>query len=74
MRLLPALEMALVVILVALIARDLGRLRRAQVIAAITAALSGYLGAAAHLDTTTDPDLLALGHRPVGRGELARRC
>ena len=57
-RLLPALEMAIVVILVALIARDLGGSRRAQVLAAITAALSGYLGAG-HLDTTTEPDLLA---------------
>ena len=57
-RLLPALEMTLVVILVALIARDLGGTRRAQVLAAITAALSGYLGAG-HLDTTTEPDLLA---------------
>ena len=57
-RILPALEMGLVVILVALIARDLGGSRRAQVLAAITAALSGYLGAG-HLDTTTEPDLLA---------------
>jgi hypothetical protein len=57
-RLLPALEMGLIVILVALIARDLGGTRRSQVLAAITAALSGYLGAG-HLDTTTDPDLLA---------------
>jgi 4-amino-4-deoxy-L-arabinose transferase-like glycosyltransferase len=57
-RLLPALEMALVVILVALITRDLGGSPRAQVLAAVTAALSGYLGAG-HLDTTTDPDLLA---------------
>jgi hypothetical protein len=57
-RLLPALEMAFVVILVALIARDLGGSRRAQVLGAITAALSGYLGAG-HLDTTTEPDLLA---------------
>jgi 4-amino-4-deoxy-L-arabinose transferase-like glycosyltransferase len=57
-RLLPALEMALVVLLVALIARDLGGSRRAQVLAAVTAALSGYLGAG-HLDTTTEPDLLA---------------
>ena len=56
-RLLPALEMALVVILIALIARDLGGSRRAQILAAITAALSGYLGAG-HLDTTTEPDLL----------------
>jgi hypothetical protein len=37
-RLLPALEMGLVVILIALIARDLGGSRRAQVLAAITAA------------------------------------
>ena len=57
-RVLPALEMALIVVLIALIARDLGGSRRAQVLAAITAALSGYLGAG-HLDTTTEPDLLA---------------
>ena len=57
-RVLPAVEMALIVILIALIARDLGGSRRAQVLAAITAALSGYLGAG-HLDTTTEPDLLA---------------
>jgi hypothetical protein len=57
-RVLPALEMALVVVLVALIARDLGGSRRAQVLAAATAALSGYLGAG-HLDTTTELDLLA---------------
>ena len=57
-RLLPTLEMALIVVLVALIARDLGGSRRAQVLAAVTAAVSGYLGAG-HLDTTTDPDLLA---------------
>ncbi len=56
-RVLPALEMALVVVLVALMARDLGGSRRAQVLAAVTAALSGYLGAG-HLDTTTEPDLL----------------
>ncbi len=57
-RLLPALEMGLIVVLVALVAGDLGGSRRAQLLAAITAALSGYLGAG-HLDTTTDPDLLA---------------
>ena len=57
-RVLPALEMALIVVLVALMARDLGGSRRAQAMAAVTAALSGYLGAG-HLDTTTDPDLLA---------------
>jgi hypothetical protein len=57
-RVLPALEMGLVVVLVALMARDLGGSRRAQVLAAITAALSGYL-AGGHLDTTTEPDLLA---------------
>ncbi len=57
-RLLPAIEMGLIVLLVALIARDLGGPRRAQILAASTAAVSGYLGAG-HLDTTTDPDLLA---------------
>jgi hypothetical protein len=57
-RVLPAVEMALVVVLAALIARDLGGSRRAQFLAAVTAALSGYLGAG-HLDTTTEPDLLA---------------
>jgi 4-amino-4-deoxy-L-arabinose transferase-like glycosyltransferase len=59
-RVVPALEMGLIVVLIALIARDLGGSRRAQVLAAMTAALSGYLGAG-HLDTTTDPDLLAWG-------------
>ena len=54
----PAIEMGLIVVLTALIARDLGGSRRAQALAATTAALSGYLGAG-HLDTTTDPDLLA---------------
>ena len=57
-RVLPALEMGLVVVLVGLIARELGGSRRAQVLAAVMAALSGYLGAG-HLDTTTEPDLLA---------------
>ena len=57
-RLLPALEMGFIVVLIALIVRDLGGTRRAQILAAITAALSGYLGAG-HLDTTTEPDLLA---------------
>ena len=57
-RVLPALEMGTVVLLVALIARDLGGSRRAQGLAAVVAAVSGYLGAG-HLDTTTEPDLLA---------------
>ncbi len=57
-RILPALEMGLIVILIALMARDLGGSRRAQILAAMTAAISGYLGAG-HLDTTTEPDLLA---------------
>lgn len=57
-RVLPLLEMALVVVVAALICRDVGGSRRAQVLAAGTAALSGYLGAG-HLDTTTEPDLLA---------------
>jgi len=57
-RVLPALEVALVVVIIALIARDLGGSRRSQLIGAVVAALSGYLGAG-HLDTTTEPDLLA---------------
>jgi hypothetical protein len=57
-RILPALEMGLIVVLIALIVGDLGGTRRAQTLAAMTAALSGYLGAG-HLDTTTEPDLLA---------------
>lgn len=57
-RVLPALEMTAVVIVTALIAHELGGSRRAQLLAAITAAVSGYLGAG-HLDTTTEPDLLA---------------
>jgi len=56
-RILPAIEMTLVVVLVAFIARDLGGSKRAQLVAAVTGALSGYLGAG-HLDTTTELDLL----------------
>jgi hypothetical protein len=57
-RVLPALAMALIAILTALIAADLGGPRRAQILAAITVALSGYLGAG-HLDSTAAVDLLA---------------
>jgi len=57
-RVLPALEMALIVVLIAQTARDLGGSRRAQILASITAALSGYLGAG-HLDSTAATDLLA---------------
>src|ERR1035437_2099126 len=57
-RLFSALEMGLIVILIALIARDLGGSRRAQTLAAVTAALSGYLGAG-HLNSTSDLDFLA---------------
>ena len=72
-RVLPALEMGLVVVLVGLIARDLGGSRRAQLLAAITAALSGYLGAG-HLDTTTEPRPARLGDHPVARGASCSRA
>ena len=56
-RVLPALAMGLVVVLTALMARDLGGSRRAQLLAAVTVALSGYL-AAGHFDATATYDLL----------------
>jgi 4-amino-4-deoxy-L-arabinose transferase-like glycosyltransferase len=56
-RVLPALAMGLVVVLTALVAGDLGGSRRAQVLAAVTVALSGYL-AAGHFDATATYDLL----------------
>jgi hypothetical protein len=57
-RVLPAFEMTLVVCIGALIAREFGGSRRAQLLAAITIALSGYL-AAGHLDDTAQLDFLA---------------
>jgi 4-amino-4-deoxy-L-arabinose transferase-like glycosyltransferase len=57
-RILPALAMALVAVLTALMARDLGGSRRAQILAAVTVAVSAYL-AAGHLDDTAEYDLLA---------------
>ena len=57
-RVLPALEMGAAVVLIASMARDLGGSRRAQVLAATTAALSEYL-LAGHLATTSELDLLA---------------
>jgi 4-amino-4-deoxy-L-arabinose transferase-like glycosyltransferase len=56
-RVLPALAMGLVVVLTALMARDLGGTRRAQLLAAVTVALSGYL-AAGHFDATATYELL----------------
>ena len=56
-RVLPALAMGLTVVLTALMARDLGGSRRAQLLAALTVALSGYL-AAGHFDATATYDLL----------------
>ena len=56
-RVLPALAMGLVVVLTALMARDLGASRRGQLLAAVTVALSGYL-AAGHFDATATYDLL----------------
>ena len=57
-RLLPALAMALIAILTALMARDFGGSRRAQTLAAITVAVSGFL-AVGHLDDTAEYDFLA---------------
>jgi 4-amino-4-deoxy-L-arabinose transferase-like glycosyltransferase len=57
-RVLPALAIGACVVITALLARDLGGTRRAQVIAAGVVAVSGYL-AAGHLDSTTTFDLLA---------------
>ncbi len=57
-RILPALVVGACVVITALIARDFGGTRRAQVIAAATVASSGYL-AAGHLDSTTTYDTLA---------------
>jgi 4-amino-4-deoxy-L-arabinose transferase-like glycosyltransferase len=56
-RVLPALAMGLVVVLTALMARELGGSRRAQLLAAITVALSGFL-AAGHFDATATYELL----------------
>lgn len=57
-RILPALVMGLLVVLAALMARDLGGSHRAQVIAALAVALSGAL-AVGHIGITTTYDLLA---------------
>ncbi len=57
-RILPAMVIGACIVLAALTARDLGGSRRAQVLAAATLAVSGYL-AAGHLDSTTTFDLLA---------------
>ena len=56
-RVLPALAMGLVVVLTALMARELGGSPRAQLLAAATVALSGYL-AAGHFAATATYDLL----------------
>lgn len=57
-RILPAFVAGLVVLLAGLTAREFGGSRRAQLLAAITTAISGVL-AEGHLDHTTTYDLLA---------------
>ena len=59
-RILPALSMGVLIVLAGLTARDLGGSRRAQALAALVLALSGFL-AAGHLDSTATFDLLAWG-------------
>jgi hypothetical protein len=59
-RILPALAIGVLIVLAGLIARDLGGSRRAQALAALVLALSGYL-AAGHLDSTATYDLLGWG-------------
>ena len=56
-RLLPAIAVGVVIILTALMARDMGGSSRAQVVAALTIALSGLL-AAGHLGSTTTYEML----------------
>jgi 4-amino-4-deoxy-L-arabinose transferase-like glycosyltransferase len=58
LRLLPAVSVALVAVLAGATARELGGRRRAQVLAAVVVAVSGYL-AAGHLGVTATYDLLA---------------
>ncbi len=58
LRVLPAISVALIVVLTGLIARELGGSRRTQLIAAVIAAASAYLGAG-HLGVTATYDLLA---------------
>jgi 4-amino-4-deoxy-L-arabinose transferase-like glycosyltransferase len=57
-RILPALAFGAVVLFTAAIAREFGGGRRAQTIAALTVAVSGYMSAA-HLSSTTTYDVLA---------------
>jgi 4-amino-4-deoxy-L-arabinose transferase-like glycosyltransferase len=57
-RILPAFAMSVVVILTALIVREMGGPSRARLLAAVTTAVSGYL-AAGHLDSTAVFDFLA---------------
>ena len=54
-----ALAAAATTLLAALIARELGGQARAQVIAAVCTAVSGFALAVAHLVSTTTPDLLS---------------
>ena len=58
LRILPALSVAVVAVLAAATARELGGRSRSQVLAALVVAVSGYL-AAGHLGVTATYDLLA---------------
>jgi 4-amino-4-deoxy-L-arabinose transferase-like glycosyltransferase len=58
LRILPAIAVGACVVLAAAIAREMGGSRRAQVLAALTLAASGYL-AAGHIGVTATYDLVA---------------
>jgi 4-amino-4-deoxy-L-arabinose transferase-like glycosyltransferase len=59
LRVLSTLTAAAAVVVVALIARELGNDRRAQILAALCAAISGFLMGVGHLASTATYDLLA---------------
>ncbi len=59
LRVLSTLAVAATVVVVALIAREFGNDRRAQIFAALCAALSGFLLGVGHLASTATYDLLA---------------
>ena len=59
LRVLPAVQVAVVVLVVALLARELGGGRRAQVLAAVVTATASFFLAIGHLLTTPTFDVLA---------------
>ena len=72
LRVLPAIEVGVIVLVVAALARELGANRRAQLLAAVLAATSSFVLAVGHMLTTPTVDVLVIALVLLGLVRMVR--